>query len=88
MWGRLASPWPAGLGLPPRGRRLSDNGSDHFLEADSSWFCAGVAVARPAGHGEAGRPWGGRSASLWPISASELAEALLCSWTFSREVGS
>ena len=30
----------------------------------------------------------GRPASLWPISASDFAEALLCSWTFSREVGS
>ena len=42
--------------MPPHGRRLSDNGSDHFLEAVGSWFCAGVAVARPAGLGEAGRP--------------------------------
>ena len=44
-------PRPASLGVPPRGRRLSDNGSDNFLEAVGSWFCAGVAVARPAGLG-------------------------------------
>jgi len=49
MWGRLASPWPAGLGLPPRGRRLSDNGSDPFLESVDSWVCPVAAVARPAG---------------------------------------
>ena len=49
MWGRPASPRPAGLGIPPRGHRPSDSGSDHFLEAVGSWFCASVAVARPAG---------------------------------------
>ena len=64
MWGRPASPRPAGLALPPRGRRLSDNGSDHFLEAVGSWFCVGVAVARPAGLGEAGRPPSGPSRPL------------------------
>ena len=49
MWGRQASPRPAGLGVQPRGHCLSDNGSDHFLEAVGSWFCVGVVVARPAG---------------------------------------
>ena len=56
MWGRLASHWPAGQGLPPRGRRLSDNGSDPFLESVDSWVCLIAAVARSAGLGEAGRP--------------------------------
>ena len=40
---------PAGLGLPPRGRRLSDNGSDPFLESVDSWVFPTAAVARPAG---------------------------------------
>jgi len=34
------------------------------------------------------RPWGGRPVSLWPTSASDLAEALLWSSVISREVGS
>ena len=79
MWGRPASPRPAYLGVPPRGRRLSDNGSDPLLESVDSWLRTVVAVARPAGLGEAGRPGGGQPASLWPISASNLGEALLCS---------
>ena len=49
MWGRPASPRPAGLALPPRGRRLSDNGSDHFLESVDSWVYAGIVDARPVG---------------------------------------
>ena len=56
MWDRPASPRPAGLGLPPRGRRLSDNGSDPSLESVDSWVCPIAAVARPASLGEAGRP--------------------------------
>ena len=47
---------PAGLGVPPRGRRLLDNGSDPLLESVDSWLRTVVAVARPAGLGEAGRP--------------------------------
>ena len=42
--------------MPPRGHRLSDNGSDHLLELVDSWVCAGIVVARPAGLGVAGRP--------------------------------
>ena len=38
MWGRPASPRPAGMGSPPRGRRLSDNGSDPLLESVDSWL--------------------------------------------------
>ena len=49
MWGRPASPRPAGLALPPRGRRLSDNGSDPSLESVDSWVRVGFVVARPAG---------------------------------------
>ena len=49
MWGRLASPRPGGLGLPPHGRRLLDNSSDHLLESVDSWVCTIIAVARPAG---------------------------------------
>ena len=49
MWGRPASPRPAGLGLLPRGRHLLDNGSDHLLESVDSWVRAGYVVARPAG---------------------------------------
>ena len=56
MWGRLASPRPAGLGLPPCGRRLSDNGSDPSLESVDSWVCLIAVVARPAGLGEDGWP--------------------------------
>ena len=64
MWGRPASPRPAGLGLPPRGHHPSDNGSDHFLEVVGSWFCVGVVVAKPVGLGEAGRPPSGPSRPL------------------------
>ena len=56
MWGWPASSKPAGLGMPPRVHRLSDNGSDPLLELVRSWFCLTVAVVRPAGLGEAGRP--------------------------------
>ena len=49
MWGRPASPRPAGLGVPPRGRRLSDNGSDPLLESVDSWLLLTVVTARPAG---------------------------------------
>ena len=42
--------------MPPRVHRLSDNGSDLFLESVGSWFCLTVAVARPAGLVEAGQP--------------------------------
>ena len=57
-------PCGAGLGVPPRGHRLSDNGSDHLLELVDSWVCAGIVVARPAGLGEAGRPPSGPSRPL------------------------
>ena len=49
MWGQLAFPRPVGLGLPPRGRRLLDNGSDPSLELVDSWVHAGFVVARPVG---------------------------------------
>ena len=55
---------PAGLGVPPRGHRLSDNGSDPLLESVGSWVCFAVASARPAGLGEAGRPASGPSRPL------------------------
>ena len=74
MWGRLASPWPAGQGLPPRGRRLSDNGSDPFLESVDSWVCPVAAVARAAGLGEAGRPPSGPSR---PLTLPRLCSALM-----------
>ena len=48
MWGRQASPRPAGLGMPPRVHRLSDNGYDLFLESVGSWFYFVDASARPA----------------------------------------
>ena len=60
----------------PRGRRLSDNGSDYFLEAVGSWSCVGFAVARPAGLGEAGRPPSGPSRALtWPRLCSALVHS-------------
>ena len=74
MWGRQASPRPAGLGMPQRVHRLSDNISDPLLESVGSWFRLAVAIARPA-------------ASLWPISASGFANASLCLRASSREVG-
>jgi len=74
MWGRPASPRPAGLGLPPRGRRLSDNGSDPFLESVDSWVCPVAAVARAAGLGEAGRPPSGPSR---PLTLPRLCSALM-----------
>ena len=40
---------PAGLGLPPRGRCLLDNGSDPSLESIDNWVHADFVVARPAG---------------------------------------
>ena len=64
MWGRPASPRSAGLAMPPRVHRLSDNGSDPLLESVGSWFRLTVAVARPAGLGEAGRPPSGPSRPL------------------------
>ena len=54
--GPAASPRPAGLGVLPCGHRLSDNSSDHLLESVGSWDCPVVAVARPAGLGEASGP--------------------------------
>ena len=50
--------------MPPRVHRLSDNGSDPLLESVGSWFRLTVAVARPAGLGEAGRPPSGPSRPL------------------------
>ena len=73
-WGRPASPRPAGLGLPPRGHRLSDNGFDHFLESVDSWVRVGFVVARPAGLGEAGRPPSGPSR---PLTLLRLCPALV-----------
>ena len=62
--------------MPPRGRRLSNNGSNHFLDAVGSWFCAGVAVARPAGLVEASRPPSGPSRPLtWPRLGSALGHS-------------
>ena len=49
MWGQPAFPRPAGLGLPPCGLRLSDNGSDPSLESVDSWVRASFVVARTAG---------------------------------------
>ena len=74
MWGRPASPRPAHLGLPPRGRRLSENGSDIFLESVDSWVCSVIAVARLAGLGEAGRPPSGPSR---PLTLPRLCPALV-----------
>ena len=56
MWGWLASPRPAGLGVPPRGHHLLVKGSDHLLESVDSWFLLTVVTTRPADLGEAGRP--------------------------------
>ena len=64
MWGRQASPRPAGLGMPPRVHRLSDSGSDYLLESVGSWLRLAVACARPASLGEAGRPPSGPSQPL------------------------
>ena len=76
MRGRPASPRPAGLGVPPRGRRLSDNGSDPLLESVDSWLRTVVAVARPAGLGEAGRPPSSPSRPLtWPRLFSALGHS-------------
>ena len=73
MWGRPASPRPAGLGVPPHGRRLSDNGSDPLLESVDSWLRTVVAVARPTSLGEAGWPPSGPSRALtWPRLCSAL----------------
>ena len=73
MWGRPASPRPAGLGILPRGHRPSDSGSDHSLEAVGSWSRVGFAVDRPAGLGEVGRPPFGPSQPLtWPRPCSAL----------------
>ena len=76
MWGRPASPRPAYLGVPPRGRRLSDNGSDPLLESVDSWLRTVVAVARPGGLGEAGQPPSGPSRPLtWPRPCSTLGHS-------------
>ena len=48
MWGQPASHRSAGLGVPPRGRSLSDNDSDPSLESVDSWVYLIAAVARPA----------------------------------------
>ena len=76
MWGRPASPRPAVLGIPPRGHRPLDSGSDHFLEVVGSWSCIGFAVARPADLGEAGWPPSGLSCPLtWPRLCSALGHS-------------
>ena len=73
MWGQLASPRPAGLGILPRGHRPSDSGSDYILEVVDSWSRISFAVARPASLGEAGRPPSGPSRPLtWPRPCSAL----------------
>ena len=54
MWGRPASPTPAGLGVPPRGHHLLVKGSDHLLEMVDSWFLLTVVTAWPAGLAQAG----------------------------------
>ena len=74
MWNRPASPRLAGLGLPPRGRRLSDNGSDPSLESVDSWVCLIAVVARSAGLGEAGWPPSGPSQ---PLTLLRLRSALV-----------
>ena len=74
MWGCPAIPRPTGLGLPPRGRRLSDNNSDPSLESVDSWVCPIAAVARPAGLGEAGRP---PSGLFWPLVLPGLCTAFV-----------
>ena len=74
MWGQPAFPRPAGLGLPPRGRRLTDNGSDPFLESVDCWVCTIAVVARPASLGEAGRPPSGPSR---PLTLPRLCSALM-----------
>ena len=74
--GWLVSPRPAGLGFPPCGRRLSDNGSYPFLESVESLVCPIAAVARPAGLGEAGWPPSGPSRPLnWPRLCSALGHS-------------
>ena len=50
--------------MPPRVHCLSDNGSDLLLESVGSWFRLTVAIARPAGLGEAGRSPSGPSRPL------------------------
>ena len=74
MWGRPASPRPAGLGMPPRVHRLSDSGSDPLLESVGSWLRLAVACARPAGVGEAGRSPSGPSR---PLGLPRLCTALV-----------
>ena len=80
MWGQLASPRPAGLGILPRGHRPLDSGFDLLLETVGSCFGSTLASARPAGLGEASRPPSGPSRPLTLLR--------LCSHAFSREVGS
>ena len=52
------------MGIPPRGHRLSDNGSDILLETVDSCVGFTLAFARPAGLGEAGWPASGPSQPL------------------------
>jgi len=63
MWGRPASPRPAGLGMPPRVHRLLDSGSDYLLESVGSWLRLAVACAGPSR----------------PLGLPRLCSALLCS---------
>ena len=77
MWGRQASPRPAGLGILPRGHRPSDSGSNYILEVVDSWSRIGFAVARPASLGEAGRTPSGPSRPLtWPRPCSAFEHPL------------
>jgi len=72
--GWLVSPRPAGLGFPPCGRRLSDNGSYPFLESVESLVCPIAAVARLTSLGEAGRPPSGPSR---PLTLPRFCSALM-----------
>ena len=74
MWGRQASPRPAGLGMPPHVHRLSDSGSDYLLESVGSWPRLAVACARPASLGDAGQP---PSAPSQPLGLLRLCSALM-----------
>jgi len=76
---------PSGAGRPPLGRTAWGSchvATDHQTVAlITSWTRLAVGLASVL-------QLLGRPASLWPVSASNLAEALLCSWVVSREVGS
>ena len=70
--------------MPPRGHRLSDNGSDHLLESVDSWFLLTVVTTGPASLGEAGRPPSGPS---WPLVLPRLRSALVHSpWKWVLEI--